>query len=201
MWALLPQKLRLTLVVAAGVAVAWSIDALWSLVSGDSPGALKTIMLSVGVLSAAGVIVLDHTWRRVWSAHPAIGLRTFPDLNGVWRGELQSTWINPDTGTTAPAIPVEFKIRQTLFATHVAMTTGESTSHSTRTFLEPFYETRRFRLWYSYANEPQAKFRHRSAPHEGVAFLELDYDGDPDKLTGQYYTARKTTGDISVERQ
>ena len=35
-----------------------------------------------------------------------------------------------------------------------------------------------------------------STRHEGVAWLELDYDFDPNQLTGQYYTDRMTAGTI-----
>ncbi len=189
------------LVVGAGVVIAWSIDALWSLATGNAPGAFKTLTLTVAILTMIGVFLLERLWRRIWSAHPIVGLRTFPDLNGVWRGKLMSTWVNPDTGESPPPIPTEIKIRQGLFASHISLKTGESASYSTRTFLEPSYETRRYRLWYCYSNEPQAQFRHRSAPHEGMAFLELDYDADQNRLTGRYYTERKTTGDIIVERK
>ena len=82
----------------------------------------------------------------------------------------------------------------------VSLKTGESTSHSTRALLEKFSETSRFRIWYSYNNDPQAQYQHRSSPHEGVAFLELDADSDMNRLTGRYYTARRTTGDIDVVR-
>ncbi|MGX9105215.1 Cap15 family cyclic dinucleotide receptor domain-containing protein, partial [Escherichia coli] len=93
-----------------------------------------------------------------------------------------------------PPIPTEVTIRQRLFATSVSLKTGESESHSTRCLLERLTDIGRFRVWYSYNNDPVAQVRHRSSPHEGVAFLEFDPDAGPDRLTGRYYTARKTTG-------
>ena len=80
------------------------------------------------------------------------------------------------------------------------MTTAELTSHSTRALLERFPETRRFRIWYSYDNEPQARVGHRSSLHEGVAYLEYNLDVNPNRLSGRYYTARRTTGDIELSR-
>jgi hypothetical protein len=47
---------------------------------------------------------------------------------------------------------------------------------------------------------PLAQFRYRSATHEGVAWLEVDLDADPESMVGCYYTDRKTTGDIVVKR-
>jgi hypothetical protein len=57
-----------------------------------------------------------------------------------------------------------------------------------RCFLERFPETAQFRIWYSYNNDPKALVRHRSSPHEGVAYLELDGNAGPSHLTGRYYT-------------
>ena len=79
-------------------------------------------------------------------------------------------------------------------------TKGESTSYSTRCLLEADREAGRFRFWYSYDNNPRAQYRHRSARHEGVAWLELDIDTDPERLVGDYYTDRRTSGDIDVRR-
>lgn len=200
MWSLVPRRWQLTLIVAAGVLLAWSIDALWSNTFGDSAGVIKTVSLTVTILTVVSGFSLEWTWRRIWAKFPTIGLRTFPDLNGVWKGTLVSTWIDPETGAAPPPIPAEIRIRQGLFSTNVSLATAESKSHSTRSFLEPFYETRRFRIWYSYNNDPRAQVRHRSSPHEGVAYLELNFDSNPNRLTGRYYTARKTTGDIEVER-
>jgi hypothetical protein len=35
---------------------------------------------------------------------------------------------------------------------------------------------------------------------KGVAFLDLDFDEDQNRMTGRYYTDRKTTGDMVVSR-
>lgn len=200
MWSLLSRKWQLTIVIAVGIMTAWSIDAIWSMAFGNGVGLIKAVSLTVAVISFIAAIVLETTWRRLWKKFPAIGVRTFPDLNGVWKGSIVSTWIDPETGNAKPPIPTEIVIRQGLFSTHVSLKTGESTSHSTRSFLEPFHDTHRYRIWYSYNNDPKAQVQHRSSPHEGVAFLELDLDVDPHRLAGRYYTARKTTGDIEVSR-
>jgi hypothetical protein len=78
--------------------------------------------------------------------------------------------------------------------------TGESTSYSKRCLLEADPDAGRFRFWYSYDNDPKAEFRYRSARHEGVAWLEMDLDADPERLVGYYYTERKTSGDMDVRR-
>jgi hypothetical protein len=80
------------------------------------------------------------------------------------------------------------------------MRTTESSSHSTRTLPEADREAQRFRVWYSYENRPDAAYSHRSSRHDGVAWLEMDYERDPNRLAGQYFTERKTSGDIDVRR-
>jgi hypothetical protein len=41
---------------------------------------------------------------------------------------------------------------------------------------------------------------HRSNRHDGIAWLEMDYERHPDRLVGQYFTDRRTTGDIELTR-
>lgn len=200
MWSLLSRKWQLALIIGAGILIAWAADALWALVLDDHPGMLKWISLAVTIVGGALTLLAELTWRWLWKRFPILQAKTFPDLNGAWAGTLVSTWIDPVTGAASPPILATIIVRQGLFSTAVSLKTGESTSHSTRSFLEPFYDTRRFRIWYSYNNDPQAQFQHRSSPHEGVAFVELDYDADRERLTGRYYTARKTTGDLDFRR-
>lgn len=200
MWSLLSRRWQLTIAIGAGFVIAWAIDAVWVLVLGEHPGDLRLVALAVTIVGGAMAGLANFLWARVWRRFPALQARTFPDLNGTWEGELVSTWEDPATKKRKPPIPTSMTIRMGLFSVSVSLKTGESTSHSTRVLLEPFHDTRRFRVWYSYNNDPQAQFRHRSSPHEGVAFLELDYDADSNRLVGFYYTARRTTGDIDVRR-
>ncbi|MBN8750333.1 MAG: hypothetical protein J0I65_22885 [Variovorax sp.] len=200
MWSLLPRQRQLSIIVIATLLMAWAIDAVYTLLDGHTPGVGKVASLVVTLLGSILVAIFNATWREVWRRFPALQRRAFPDLNGTWEGTLVSTWVDPETGQTKPPIPTTITIRQGLLSMAVSLKTGESTSHSTRALLEKFSETSRFRIWYSYNNDPQAQYQHRSSPHEGVAFLELDADSDMNRLTGRYYTARRTTGDIDVVR-
>ena len=52
-------------------------------------------------------------------------------------------------------------------------------------------------LSYSYTSKPLTTVSHRSPTHEGS--IVFDIIGDPvKKLKGQYWTARKTTGEIEM---
>ena len=92
------------------------------------------------------------------------------------------------------------RINQTLFATAVFSQTGESHSHSTRCYLEADRATGIYGVRYSYANRPRATVRHSSPRHDGFAWLELNIQADPNRLIGQYFTERRTTGDIELRR-
>jgi len=200
MWSLLDRKLQLTILIGAGISIAWGLDAAYGLITGEVRGIIKWISGTVTIVGVVLTGLAEVLWRPLWRKFPIIGRKTFPDLSGIWEGTLISTWIDPATGSSKPPIPTTITIRQGLFTTTISLKTGESTSHSTRSFLEPFRDTARFRIWYSYNNDPQAQYQHRSSPHEGVAFLEVALDDDPNRLTGRYYTARRTTGDIDVRR-
>ena len=95
---------------------------------------------------------------------------------------------------------MRFWIKQNFFNIYVKMQTGELISYSKHFFVELNSDLSLFRIWYSYHNQPKAEFSTRSARHEGVAWLETDAASDPARLSGQYFTERKTSGDIAVHR-
>ena len=52
-------------------------------------------------------------------------------------------------------------------------------------------------LVYTYSSKPLLSVADRSAPHDGT--ITFDLIGDPvEKLNGQYWTARKSTGEITL---
>jgi hypothetical protein len=195
MWGLLSRRTQVLVIAGLAIILAWGIEGAASVFIGNPPSPLKLVALVVTIISSGIVAIASAVWRRLWNRFPIIGRKLFPDLTGTWAGELVSTWKNPATGQGVAPIPVTIWIRQGLFSTSIKLRSGESTSSSTRC-----HEAGRFRFWYSYDNNPRAQFRHRSARHEGVAWLELDLDTDPERLVGCYYTDRKTSGDIDVRR-
>ena len=200
MWALVPRKTQVLVVVGLSIVLAWGMEALLKIIQGTTPSPLKSISLVAMIISTVFAGIVSATWRYMWARFPWIGRKTFPDLTGTWEGHLVSTWVNPDTGQGLPPIPTKIWIRQGIFTTSIKLRTGESTSYSKRCLLEADPDAGRFRFWYSYDNDPKAEFRYRSARHEGVAWLELDIDTDPERLVGFYYTDRKTSGDMDVRR-
>ena len=150
--------------------------------------AYKTIPL---VLLVVGVFVL-YGWRwrifRGW-------LVPFPDLNGTWQGEIQTTWRNPETGAIPGPIPVILTVKQSFIRISCLMRTAEMTS---RSYLADFWldgDEQVRMLGYCYHSKPLPAVADRSEPHDGTIVFELI--GDPvTKLKGTYWTARKTTGEV-----
>ena len=204
MWSLLPRRLQLLCVVVPTIVIVWAAEAVVSMAGGAETNPLKHASLVVLIIGGVLTPLANMFWRKLWRWFPAIGRATFPDLNGTWDGDLVTTWKDPDTGAgagaTPPPILATVSIRQTLFSTAVSLRTGESHSHSTRCQLEADHGAQIYRVWYSYDNRPRAEVSHRSARHEGVAWLELDLSEDQDRLVGQYFTDRHTTGDMNLRR-
>ncbi len=199
MWSVIPRKLQLTIIVAISILLLPSLQALYQWATQSSASPLHWLSLVVFMIGTAMVLAFNAIWRPIWRRFPMLNRRIFPDLNGTWDGTLVSTWIDPQTNRPKPPIPVRFWITQNLFNIHVRMKTGESMSYSRHFFVEVNRDLSLVRIWYSYHNQPKAEFTWRSTRHEGVAWLEMDAANEPKRLSGQYFTERKTSGDITIE--
>jgi SMODS-associating 2TM, beta-strand rich effector domain len=186
-------------IAGAAVIIVWALEAGLELLGGGATTPLKWVSFAttIVVMPLAGAV--GWLWRRLWRRYRWLERNSFPDLTGQWEGHIKSTWRNSE-GATLPPIPVTMLVRQGLFFISLKIRTSESSSHSTRTLLEADRDAQRFRVWYSYDNRPDVAVSHRSSRHEGVAWLEMDYEKEPDRLAGQYFTDRRTTGDIEVRR-
>lgn len=76
------------------------------------------------VLFVVGLFIA-YAWR--WKIFQK-WLVPFPDLNGTWQGELQTTWTNPETGKIPPPTPVIVTIKQSFLNVSCVMRTVEMTS-------------------------------------------------------------------------
>ncbi len=197
MWSLLTRKYQVLVVLGAGFAGVHILQVLYGLLH-KPISTWGAVPLIATVIVGVGALLVDRLWPWLWSLSPELQRMTFPNLNGKWQGKLQPA-PDPTTGLAVTPIEVEMEIRQRLLDTVITMQTRESTSYSTRSWLERFPERRCFRVWYSYSNDPQARYRQRSSPHEGIGILEVGTD-DLHTITGRYYTDRRTTGDVSLTR-
>ena len=200
MWHLLSARWQVIIVGAASIVLVYGIDAAVTHFTGHDAGFWKYLSLTATIITSSLVIAGQFLWFTLVNWVPWLQTKTFPDLNGTWKGVMHSTYKVPETGEPWPPIDITITIRQTLLSISITMKSGESTSYSSRENLEPDYANKLFRVWYSYSNEPKAAVRHRSAPHNGVAFLEIDWDDNRNKLVGRYYNDRGSSGDMDIKR-
>jgi hypothetical protein len=122
----------------------------------------------------------------------------FPNLNGSWVGHILSDWVDSETDVKPPPIPTLLTIRQSFFHVSCVLRTDEMVSHS---YAEGFLidpERQVKTLTYTYTSKPKLSIAERSTPHDGTAVFDIVEKPDM-KLTGRYWTERKTTGEIHLK--
>ena len=175
----------------------------WQFVTGTTQSdwsITRFVLTSVTVLEIAFILVINRIWRWAWRNAPQLNVWIFPDLNGTWRGTLSSTWIDPDTKLPIDPIEATIAIKQDWRRVDVRLQTEEADSRSTRFWLEADRPFQRYRIWYGYDHEPHQAARPRNQPHDGFAYLEVEWEDEPEVLRGSYYTSRKTSGDMEFRR-
>ncbi|AKM84430.1 TPA: hypothetical protein DCZ46_03705 [Candidatus Campbellbacteria bacterium] len=156
--------------------------------------AVKLIPQAISIYAIIGIIFTKWLWR--WKFLQG-WLIKIPDLQGTWRGELKSDWINPETGKGIDPIPMILVIRQTFSSIKCTLMTKESSSYSTTADINVASNSEDLYLTYNYTNRPKATIRDRSAIHDGASILKII--NKPSKsLEGEYWTSRKTRGEMTL---
>jgi hypothetical protein len=156
--------------------------------------AVKQIPQAISIYAIIGIIFTKWLWR--WKLLQG-WLIKIPDLQGTWRGELKSDWINPETGKGIDPIPMVLVIRQTFSHIKCTLMTKESTSYSTTADINVVPNGEDLYLTYNYTNRPKATIRDRSAIHDGASILKII--SKPNKcLEGEYWTSRRTRGEMTL---
>jgi hypothetical protein len=117
----------------------------------------------------------------IWRFNP---FETTPKLASRYRGKLKSNYDNIERSAM-------LMIKQTLLSVHVTMVTDESKSRSLSVSIDEILGEKQ--LTYCYLNTPKSEYRDRSEIHYGTATLSIS---NPKEIDGQYYTDRKTIGDM-----
>lgn len=120
----------------------------------------------------------------------------FPNLNGTWKGEIKSTWINPDTNERLNAIPAILTIKQSFSSISCIIRTEELTSRSFSSDFVINNEEQILKLVYSYESTTKKVVQDRNTKHSGTASIDILFNNNKIELEGEYWTDRKTTGDI-----
>ena len=178
-----------TIAIWAAVLLAFGIELTGSF------EALKKLPFVVTLEALMWLIFTQWVWKlRIFQSW----LIVEPIIEGTWKGTIKSTWINPETGSTPDPIPVVFSIKQSFYSISCSIYTEESSSHSYsgKIYIDEATNVKRF--IYTYTNKPKASVRYRSEYHDGTANLRI-IGGSQNKMEGDYWTTRKSTGDIDVE--
>ncbi len=123
----------------------------------------------------------------------------FPNLNGTWKGEIKTNWIDEKTEKKPALIPVILTIKQSFTNVSCVMRTGEMNSYS---FISGFViekENQILRLGYSYDSIPKQTVKDRSPQHFGTMYFDIINNGNKKELSGDYWTGRETTGRVELE--
>ncbi len=156
--------------------------------------AIKKLPDVVTIYVVVSFIFTQWLWR--WRMFQGWLVR-IPDLQGTWEGELQSTWVNPETKQGIPSLRMILVIRQTFSSITCTMFTKESQSDSRAAKIERDQESKAVTISYNYTNRSKATIRHRSPIHDGAAHLRV-VTTPVRMLEGEYWTGRCTTGTMKL---
>ncbi|MBR0502581.1 MAG: hypothetical protein IJJ77_04980 [Paludibacteraceae bacterium] len=150
---------------------------------------IDSISYCITTLGVFAFLFVSYAWR--WKVFEG-WLVPFPNISGKWKGYLESSYEG-----ARKRIPIELSIRQTFLHIQIKLSTNESKSTSIVAAFNIDDDRNIKQICYTYLNEPKAKFQEKSPIHYGSIILDIDAN---DKMSGKYWTGRKTTGDISVSK-
>lgn len=179
-------RIRSTIVVAALI---WA--GLLLAQGADIDG---TYVRPLGVVMSLTIVALGLYDRWLWKLGPLHRLQKQPILHGTWKGSLQTTWQNPESGEVPGPIEVYMVVRQTCSSIAFSMCTAESRSRSVSAALDDS-ESGAWVLSGTYINTPQMLLQDRSRVHRGSAVLEV-HQGSTIIIEGCYWTDRDSKGSL-----
>jgi hypothetical protein len=158
----------------------------------DFQKALSHISTTISINIIIWTVFISWAWK--WKIFYPWLVQT-PNLSGKWKGKIKSNW----NEGKSEAISTEIEIKQDFFNVTIKIKTNESRSHSISSSFNIDKERDYQQLFYSYLNTPKSGVRERSAIHYGSTLL--DFEGfNVNKMSGEYWTSRETTGEIELKR-
>jgi len=121
----------------------------------------------------------------------------FPNLSGTWKGFIQTTWVDPVTNERPSSIPAILTIKQSFLKISCVMRTAEMTSRSIIADFVLDKDNQVKKLSYTYDSNPIATVKERSPQHLGTMIFDI-IEKPKQKINGEYWTGRKTTGHIEM---
>lgn len=118
-----------------------------------------------------------------------------PNINGKWTGVFVTKWKNKTMNR-----PFNLRVVQELFSVKCKTETKESLSKSLAGQLYFDDQHDDWCLLYTYHNIASQKYRDKSPIHFGTALLKYEKKNNAYTLSGEYWTSRKTVGDIKLKK-
>jgi len=157
---------------------------------------VKRLPTAVTIYGLILIVFVKWLWKcRIFKGW----LVLIPDLSGEWTGKLKTTYTGTKTGKKKRDIKIDAIIKQELFSVSVTMKTKEMKSYSYVAGFDIDNKQNRNKICYSYTSKPRPEYREGSPIHDGTALLDI-IGNPPTKLEGEYWTTRRTTGTIELER-
>jgi hypothetical protein len=180
--------LLLRYVVMLSIFIAVAAYLLLQKITGVNIGIFKLATISAVVSTLIMFILLSPFISRIiWRLVRFIKKDIYPDLNGVWVGQV--------TTEDHQKFEVRAIVRQALLTTEIDMH-GETVKSIT---LEttPTKELNQKKLYYVYRSTPKNP---SWGEYIGSTIFDVIEDGSALVLSGKYYTDRKSVGRISIKR-
>lgn len=138
---------------------------------------------------AIGIVAVIFVFyeRLLWKKDKTLKI---PIFYKKYSGVFKTVWDNQEITRN-----IDLSIEQSLFSIKVHVITDESTSNSLSCSLDEILG--RNTLVYTYINKPIEAVRDRSQIHYGTSVFDVT---NIQHLTGYYFTDRKTTGDIFIDK-
>ncbi len=117
-----------------------------------------------------------------------------PDIQGTWKGEIISTWTDPNTGSRIPPLRAFMVIRQTFSSIRMQLISTDSSSELLGGALHRDIDGNH-KIMGTYRNTPRLLRRDVSPIHYGSIMMDV-IGSPPYKLAGDYWTDRDTKGEL-----
>jgi hypothetical protein len=193
----LNKSLFVWLLLATSICVWITLAWIRSIASSDVVGLLKLLPSVVAVDCVLIGLFVKWGWR--WRLlYP--WLVPFPNLNAVWKGEINSTYEGRTPAERIAGLAAMLTIHQTFTNVSCVMETAEMRSSSALAGFDLNPERQQKQLVYVYYSRPKLTVSERSPMHDGAVVFDI-IGSPPTKLSGHYWTTRNTRGDIELTRR
>lgn len=184
------MRIPLTVVIVA--AVVWTLA-----LSGNGWAIPRQYLQPISIVATTVplLLVVFHRWGWAWPGVNLLARR--PDLRGTWKGVLQSTWPGDERSSGQGVIHAYITISQTYTGLHLRLFTGESQSGTLIAALACEADGQ-YVLSAMYRNQPRHLVRPHSPIHHGGLLLAVEGENF-NRLTGSYWTDRRTDGEMRFE--